>query len=152
MFGKRAHRHARIGLVCVVAIALPVAGCGKSESTASSGSEKAAFIERANAICEARSADIQANAHPYLQAKKMSLYIKAIKIIRHAVAPGLEREVLDIRALEMPEEDKGRIEAILTATEASVDRAFSHPTSNANPYAKSEALAAKYGLHACGAP
>ncbi len=140
------------GAVALLAV-LFVIGCGTGGESASNAPSKAAFLRQATAICEARSADIEAMTQPILRlASKISRYTMARKLAEDVARPGLRREILNIRALVPPEGDRDELEAIFSATEAAIDQAVGHPTSNRNPYIHSEALAAKYGLHACGHP
>jgi hypothetical protein len=157
----------------VVAIVLIVAGCGSSSgSSAGTGDEittssisKAQFIKKADAACEKGEKQIQVGIGA-LGAKKAreresegeenpepteADYAELIDLV---VAPNIENEIDEIRALGAPSGDEDQIKAFVDAREESIEIAERAPKlilrNSGKMYEQSDKLANEYGLKDCG--
>jgi hypothetical protein len=156
----------RIRAVAAMTIVLAltsVVGCGGTDQSSASNN-KAAFIHKANAICEAtRKALTSSEAFKVLREVKeetgKSGREAEAAFIPKWVVPKAEAEVEEIRSLGAPSGDEDRIEALLSSLEDVLETAKSHPKrylheqfTFKHPYRKVEKLATEYGIAACGQP
>lgn len=132
------------------------AGSGGDESSAQDeGESNAQFIAEANAICAKGTSEIQGQMQSYLT-RKVSKGEESVvqgEIVNEVVAPVLEGEIEDIRALGLPPGDEEQVEAIFTAMQAVIDQASDDPPAfmqQKEPFEEPEGLAKSYGLSACG--
>lgn len=148
--------------MAVAALAVVVvASCGSSGEAGSSGISKAAFIRKANAICEVT---------------QNKLLYKGIRVLRKLSRgrtkeetgdifvpkwffPIVEDEIEDVRALGAPSGDEAKIDAILDELQRVLDEDKANPKKFQEeqgefslPYRKVERLSKEYGIDACGHP
>jgi hypothetical protein len=117
---------------------------------------RADFVKRANAICAKTGARFLPEAIGIIAkgAKKPGFdtgKFGAISVSR-VLAPGLQAEADQIRALGVPSGDETQVNAILDALQKLTDEAKAAPARVAkapDPYAKVTKLAAEYGLTKC---
>lgn len=148
-----------IGLIAaVLALGLITGGCGGDSSTASI--TKAVFIKKADAACEKGNRRLQADFATYLKSGKAAKASEPTEadyseLVATVVAPNLEQEIEEIRALGAPSGDEEQVEAILEAREESIEKAEANPelmSGNGDElFTKPRKLAREYGLKVCGA-
>jgi hypothetical protein len=134
--------HARIAtaLAATFAIALILAGCGGSDSTASSLT-KAQFIKQADAIC--------AKTDKAVLAAISEAGVGERKVLIAGLQP-VQKEAEEISALGAPSGDEEAIAAIVAGIEAAVRKAENTSLPAAKgAFAKVDALSAKYGFDDC---
>lgn len=161
-------------LAALLALSLAlVAGCGdEEESTAGGGSSGASstasnsasgngqFAEEANAICERHKAQIAKRAR--------EVSVEAVPgdspptpaeisqgLLKKAVAPQLEAEAEEIRALEIPEESADQVDQMLASMQKTIVEGEKNPTAfsrEVQPFKAAEQLAKDGGMPACGGP
>lgn len=121
-------------------------------------SSKAEFIARANDVCAATKAEIDAKLLPILQANADGDWQDAEfeKMVDEVVAPGFEKQIRDLRALGAEQGASENVEVVATAIEEAVEQARQDPAAFAveekRPFVKPEELARKAGFAACGRP
>jgi len=144
-------------LAAAAVVALIVAGCGGSDSGNASTISKAAFVKKADAICQKGTERMQRaflsflNEHKDLKRPSKSEYEK---LVGSLLIPSVEREVKELRALGAPGEDEGTVNAIVNALEEGIETAENDPkavTNNSDViFGIASRLAGEYGLKACG--
>jgi hypothetical protein len=154
------------GGVCIAGIAAIVVaatGCGGGDSgQAASGSPlgKAAFVKKANALCEAsykkRLAAAQKAFREALKTSDKPRKELEYSIVRTIVAPRLQAQLDDLRALGAPRGDKKQVDAILDAVQELIDRVRVEPRAFfeavlhfKHPDARAHRLAGEYGIKEC---
>lgn len=152
----RRHPPGSVVLVTIAAVLL-IVGCGGSSQEATDNNAttaRADFIKKANAICRRENAAFNAKAASVLRhAAKQPEIVTKRELVKVAVAPTFEKEIEDIRAVQMPPEDKKQVAAILSAMHRAVVQLERNPLSRGPyPYRGVEDLAAGYGLSDCGHP
>jgi hypothetical protein len=143
-------------LVGALAIAI-VAGCGGGDDDGDSGSlTKAEFIKQADAICANGDKTISADFEDFAEEKGIKDEpdkAQQEEAIVEVVAPAVQEQADEIKALGAPDGDEKQIEAMLTAVEEGVEDLEENPsqlTEGKNPLAKGSKLARDYGLEKCG--
>ena len=147
----------------LAALALLIAGCGGGGGTSTTEStesqaplSKAAFIARADAICEVGNRESTdevtefakengfANGEPNKE--------QAEEIVSEVLVPNLERQADELRALGAPAGDEDKVEKILTSLEEKTGEIKKDPLSyfEGNSLEEPSQLEAAYGLNACG--
>jgi hypothetical protein len=145
-------------LVSALATAAVAAGCGEDDdgTTANPAPSKDEFIAEADRICAAGDKEIDADAGAILGAEardERPSPAQVKRIVDEAIAPGVQSQVDDIRALTPPEGDADQIAAFLEAAEAGVAALRDDPErliTDDDPLAEASRLAADYGLEVCG--
>jgi hypothetical protein len=142
----------------LLAVAALVSGCGGSgggDSTTTSVS-KAAFIKKADAVCQTNTQRMQRQILAVLKTKngirkpKPSEYERLVGTI---IVPAVQREIKDLRALPVPSGDEDRIDAMIGALEEGLETAENDPkaveaTSDV-VFGIFSRLAGEYGLTTC---
>jgi hypothetical protein len=140
----------RIRGAALMALALAAAGCGGDDDK---GPTKAAYIAKADAICKASDAKIEAAAGQIADpndAEAVKAFVTATLI------PNVEGQVKELRALDKPKDDADEIDAIYDAVEAGVAKGKSDPasllsaTTGVSPFADANTKAQAYGMKSCG--
>ena len=119
---------------------------------------KAEFVAMANALCEKQRKQSQAKLSEIFKGSQeteqpSSQQAGMRQIADEAVAPAMEAEAEELRALGAPSGDEEQVEAIATALESVAAEAREDPKAfvmNPNAMKKSEAAADAYGIGACG--
>ena len=157
-----------VALILLAGVAV-IAGCGGGDSDASGGGgstvdaastppgdgfSKAEYIDQANAVCAARSAEVKVKGQRlFKQIFRDPQPVAAKKMADQVIIPGFEGELNDLLALNVPTEGGNQVSAIYAAIRHMVNELKKDPTwGEFYPYTKAETLAAKYGLTACGHP
>lgn len=148
--------------VGALAIALIAGGCGGDDDTSTSSISKAAFIKKADAICQAGDKRVEAKLAAYLKENVVKeseesvseTNAKATEIAETAVIPAITREIEGLRALGAPSGDEDEIEAILEALEEGLERTEEDPATglrtNTELFRRAKGLSEEYGLAVCG--
>ncbi|HEX3324231.1 MAG TPA: hypothetical protein VHR65_03705 [Solirubrobacterales bacterium] len=139
-------------------ITLIAAGCGGNEEAAPAPITKAQFIKQADAACTKGNEHFQTLYEDYVKETKLDITKKRTaaqwaEIVEKVLAPPLEQEVAEVRALGVPKGDGGKIGAILGAIEEGLEKVEEDPSVAANTeeeFRKSYKLATEYGLRVCG--
>jgi hypothetical protein len=149
-----------IAIAVALAVAALLAGCGggSGDSSAAGGSiSKAAFIKKADAVCQKGTERMQRAILSFLkQHKDVKRPNKAQseELVGTAIVPSVETEIEELEALDVPDGDEDQVNAIIGALEEG------HETAEDNPeavVASSDAvfgifsrLAGEYGAEVCG--
>jgi hypothetical protein len=131
------------------------AGCGASTQPSTPPISKAAFHEKAEAICLATYASIKAKflafvkgkAHPFSSAREVREYAATVLV------PAKKAEVSRLHALGAPSGDEDRVAAIVNAYEEGIQRAEEDPreavSSTFGVFGTATERAEEYGLKNC---
>lgn len=135
-----------LGLMALLLVAIGAAGCGGEEHHLT----KAQFLKRGNAIC------VQAKAEQVKLAKgheKVLLGNPQVSDVLPIFLPPMQKELRRLEALDPPQGDQERVQAILDGIEWGVKDAKSDfldlYVKRADPFVRSDEKARKYGLDAC---
>lgn len=129
------------------------AGGGSSQDATT-----ASFKRKARAVCARQRAMMNGRAAAVLrQAGDEEVPARLTrKLFNRAVQPGLEAEVRELRALDAPDPRLAEgLGDLFQAIGATLDRIEADPAAFAvteRPFARSEAIASRYGLRGCGGP
>jgi hypothetical protein len=126
-----------------------------SADAGSSTPERAEFIKEADALCLRKGKDILDEIAEIAAPEGVDQATPAVleQIVEDALAPSLEAEIRELRALGPPAEDREEVEAVFAAIQTQVDRAREDPitfVAEGNPFEESQAVAREYGLKICG--
>lgn len=140
-------------------IVLVMAGCGGGgdSSTATVSVSKAAFIKKVDAVCQKGTERMQRAILVFLkQHKDVQRPNKAQseKLVGTAIVPSVKTELKELKALEAPEGDEERVDAIISALEEGLETAEGNPeavvASSDAVFGISGRLAGEYGAEVCG--
>lgn len=149
-------------LTCGVLAALPlaVAACGSDESDEQAAAiptpTKSEFIAQADEICATGDSQIDADAGSILGAESRDARPspkQVERIVDEAIAPGVQSQVDQIRALTPPEGDEEVIGEFLDSAEAGIEALREDPSrlvTDDDPFARTSQLASAYGFDVCG--
>jgi hypothetical protein len=114
---------------------------------------KAKFTQQANEICQATVKKILNGALPVVgkaeKESKAAGEAAETKVVSTIMAPALQEEAEEIRALGTPPGEEQQIEAILTAIQKLAEIGEQNPEKIAQSFASPSNLAERYGLSAC---
>jgi hypothetical protein len=139
--------------------ALVVTGCGGGgdSSTATVSVSKAVFIKKVDAVCKRGTERMQKAILDFLkQHRNVQRPNKAQseKLVGTAIVPSVKTELKELKALEAPEGDGDRVDAIISALEEGLETAEGNPeavvASSDAVFGISGRLAAEYGAEVCG--
>ena len=136
------------------------AGEGESSSGAEAqaeapvSKEKAAFITKANALCDKRRKKMQAKVGAILEGAQKGGSQEAVlqQMVEKAIAPGMEAEADGLRGLEAPPGDAAKVNAIaakIEGTVAELRKNLKLILSNVNVFADAQKAAREYGIGKC---
>jgi len=141
-------------------IALVGAGCGgsgDSSSTTTGSISKVAFIKKVDGVCQKGTERMQRAILVFLkQHKDVKRPNKAQseKLVGSAIVPSVKTELKELKALDVPEGDEERVEAIISALEEGLETAEANPeavvASSDAVFGISGRLAGEYGAEVCG--
>jgi hypothetical protein len=151
------HRRSLGVLASALVVALLAGGCGGSSSddTATASISKAAFIKKANAICEKSAEKLHTDFLAFYEPGNNSKTPKAEseEYIEKVVRPDFTQQTTEISALGAPDGSEDQVEALVAAVEEGLVKAEAKPTelvtANAELFANAIKLATAYGLDAC---
>jgi hypothetical protein len=144
----------------VAAVILAVAGCGGGSDSSTPSITKAQFIEKADASCKKNEEQIRADFNTYVKEHEKEALTNPTEedfanLVDAVIAPSLEQEVEEIRALGAPKGEEDQVEAILAATEEGREQAEEDSKAavqgSTAGLEKATKLAREFGLKACGA-
>lgn len=145
-------------------VAAAITGCGSSadgEEGATESITKAAFIEKADAICEATDDAQRAAEGPFFKANRSKesggpreLEEKYVVVVG---LPPIQIAAEELGDLPVPNGDEETIDAIVSSLEEAVDEAREDPGSmlekdSVGPFKRVFELAKDYGFKACARP
>jgi hypothetical protein len=155
--------HRLIALLCgACALALFAAGCGGGgDNTSSTASlTKAQFIKKADGICESAEEKLESEFESFakqhnLSEKQPPTQKESAEAAETILLPSIEGQVEDIRALGAPSGEEQKVEELLAAVEAGVEKGKQDPVAfieeeGDNPLNKANKMAREYGLKVCG--
>ncbi len=146
--------------VGVVAIAAIVAGCGSSSDDETSSLTKAQFVARADAICKKGNAEIESEFEAFAEKNNIDENEEPSKaqqaeLSETILAPNVQNQADEIRALEAPSADEDEVSAMLDSLDEGVEEVEANPqapfeSKQPNPFGPANKLATEYGLKVCG--
>jgi hypothetical protein len=155
----RVHPGRPILLCTFLAAASAAAGCGGGGSEDSTPPPtKAAFIKRADAICEKTDTTQKAAFKVFSQKNPNAAGRSGEEEVVVVVGlPPVRTEVKELAALPTPGGDEEKIAAILRGIEEAVKEGEAEPSTmlkkgSSGPFAPVERLAREYGFKACAFP
>jgi len=153
-----------IAALIALLLAFAAAGCGSSgsnEVTVKTGSlSKAAFIAKADAICEAARTEFLAKYTKFLEAHRSVVNsedeagkeVLLSEIIDSILAPNIEGQVTRISKLGAPEDFAPEVENFLNALQGRMDKALDNPqafTTTPTPFVQAENIARQATMNGC---
>lgn len=153
----RARRYAVCSfLASSILVSSLMVGCGGSSSTAASGSSKASFVKKANAVCdaavEARSRAIEAVSTEIAESgKKTSIKAERRRLVEDAIAPADTKMVVGLERLTPSAGDEKVIGKIVRGLGEGIEKIEAEPELAFEPVVITHAdvLAERYGLPEC---
>jgi ABC-type lipoprotein release transport system permease subunit len=143
--------YATLAAAAVLALGVIAAGCGSSDDNDSSTSDltKAAWIAKADAICQQGNQEIEQAAKEQFGNEKPSA-ADVQQFARGVALLGTQDQVDKIRALGAPSGDEDEVNKILDTVQADIDKAKEAGDIENSTFADGNALARQYGLKVCG--
>ena len=146
-----------LGTLAILLIAAAGCGGGSDDLSASANAiSKAAFIKKADAICQKGSERMAGSFVKYLKKGEITHPSKAVqeKLVVKVLVPSVRQEVKEFQALGAPSGDEDRVAEIVKALEEGVETAEGNPEAVANSsdvvFGIASRLAGEYGLEICG--
>ncbi len=161
-YGPRMHSKllvAALALACCLAAA---AGCGgdddagKAKTATTPPLTKAQYIDRADKICQASTAQLKAAGVKLAGGREGKLsQAQIVTFLKDSSVPTYEQMLERLRALRPPPDDAGALDAYLASLANAIDTVKADPAKYAKPTAPdpfddSNARAERYGLKVCG--
>ena len=144
---------ATLALIAVFALGVIAAGCGGGDDnsdTTTTSLTKAAWIAKADAICQQGNQEIdQAARQQFGNQKPTAADVQ--KFATETALPNTQSQVDKIKALGAPSGDEDQVNKILDTVQADIDKAKSAGDIEESTFADGNALAKQYGLKVCGA-
>jgi hypothetical protein len=145
-----------IGALLAVA---SIVGCGSGEdpSTTTGAVSKAAFVKKADAICKQGIERMQRQIFAELRTKNGIRKPRPSEyeaLVGKIIVPSVRTEIHQLRALEIPDGDEERVDAMIGALEEGLETAEDNPEAVAASsdvvFGIASRLAGEYGLTVCG--
>ena len=151
-------------LIAALAALLSAAGCGSSsgdEVTVETGSlSKAAFIKKADTICQAARTELIAKFFDYLKTHKElagredvnAQRAVATQTVNLILVPNVEGEIEQISGLGAPDDYASEVEVFLNALQERLDKVHENPalaSATAAPFKQASDTAKKAGMIGC---
>jgi len=147
-----------------LACAGAAAGCGggddddPAKTTTTPPLTKARFIDRADKICQASTAQLKAAGVKLTAAAKQTGRLpqeQVVTFLQDTSVPIYERMLERLRALRPPPDDAADLDGYLASLAKGIDAVKADPTTYAkttapDPFEDSNARARRYGLEVCG--
>jgi predicted small secreted protein len=150
-------------IAAVIVAALLAAGCGGGSDDSSGGESisKEEFIVKADAICEKGSKRMEAELFKFLRKNRTGGTLRKPsveqneKFIVTILIPNLKREIDELEALDVPDGDEEKIDALITALEEGLETAEDDTATVAAGtsdivFGIASRLAGEYGAEVCG--
>lgn len=140
-----------LGLVAVLAAALPAAGCGGGDDDELT---KAEFITQADAICKKAHDEFEQAFNQAFAGNQQPSQAELNKFAESTLVPGVQGEIDDISELNPPSADEDQVNAIIDAVQGGVnkikaDPGVLSPQVKFDPQKKGHQLAREYGMKEC---
>jgi FtsZ-interacting cell division protein ZipA len=158
--GDQVNKGLIAAFVGVVAIAAIVAGCGGSSDDETSSLTKTQFIAQADAICKKGNTEIESEVESFaekngIEENEEPSKAQQAEVSETILAPNIENQAEEIRALEAPSGDEDEVSAMLDSLEEGVEEVEANPqapfeSKQPNPFGAANKLAGEYGLRVCG--
>jgi hypothetical protein len=130
-----------------------LAGCGSSSSTSGSSISKAAFIKKADALCESGNKEQSAALRAFEENEATPQTTEA-EIITKIMLPHIKRTMERFAELEPPSGEEAKIEALVAADMKAIEVGLKNPGVFANgettPFKEGTSLSKTYGFKVCG--
>ena len=149
-------------LLATVAALILAAGCGSSsndEVTVQTGSlSKAAFIKKADAICEAARTEFLAKYTTYVKGHKSDIVDPQKQdavlgeVLETILAPNIETQITQISELGAPSAYAPEVADFLNALQTRLDKAKENPaglTTTPTPFVDAENVARRAAMNGC---
>ncbi len=166
MNGYRPRMHRKLLPAAVaLACALAAAGCGdddggdKAKTTTTAPLTKAQYVERADKICQATTAQLKKEGAKLSAgaAKTGNLppQDEIVMFLRNTSVPTYERMLASLRVLPPPPDDAAELDGFLASLANAIDTVKEDPakyskTSAPDPFDDANARAQRYGMEICG--
>lgn len=142
-------------LIVLSGVIAAVAGCGgsgDSSTVTTSSLSKAAYVKKANALCEEARQEALAYRLPSGQEEEGP---KAVTLTVHqGILPPIQRAMGEVRELGAPKGDEPKVEAILVGNEKAVEKAegmkFTSLGDMEEVFLSTAEKARGYGIKNCG--
>ena len=139
-------------LAAAIAVAGIAAGCGGGDEagdTTTTSLTKAAWIAKADAICQQGNQEIeQAARQQFGNGKPTAAEVRDFGT--GTALPNTQTQVDKIRALGAPSGDEDQVNKILDTVQADIDKAKAAGDVQDSTFSDGNALAEQYGLKVCG--
>lgn len=143
-----------VALIALLALAGLIAGCGgggDSTTVTTSSLSKAAFVKKANAICE----EGRSQALAYKPASEKGSEKQVVTATIHeGILPAIQEAMEEVRELGAPEGDEAKVEAIIVGNEEMVERAkgksYKYLAEMEEDFLPIAEKARSYGIDGCG--
>lgn len=148
-------------LAGALVLAATALGCGSNSNSSSTASlTKPEFVKKANAICASGEKEIEGEFETFAKAHNLSKgkppsRAEAEEAANTILIPKVEKQVKEIRALGAPEGESAKVDEILSAVEAAIEKAKQDPAAfieeeGKGVFADANRMAREYGLTTCG--
>jgi hypothetical protein len=146
--------NASMTALVVLALAGIAVGCGSSSnnnSTSTASLTKAQWIAKADAFCQAGTAQTNAAGTQQFGNQKPS-QAQIQQFATTTIIPGIQSQVDKIKALGAPVGDEQQVNTLISTVQADLDKAKSDPSlvTQGNAFSDANKLAQQYGLKVCG--
>jgi hypothetical protein len=169
--GGPGSRRLLAAIVCAVACALVIAGCGSSGSDSGSSDaadsplSKAAYVKSADAICAKAAKEVEAQFAAYLKKNGIKEIGESgessaeteehvLDAMETVAIPAFNRQIEELSALEAPSELKAKAGEFIAAAETAIEKGEGKPlliyTSQDKLFARSDKVANELGFQVCG--
>ena len=150
-------KHLVIG--AAVAATLALAGCGSKDAgaagsptspTTAAALTHADFVTKANAICQAGNAKVDAAAKNFADPQNPT-QAEIIDATKNVLVPTFSDELDQLRALTPPPEDAAKVTELESELDKAISAANADPVAalGGNAFAKANTLAGQLGLTVC---
>ncbi len=154
MTHRRGFSNAGSGFAILLMLFVGLGGCGIGDpEPAGDALTRAEFTEEANGICEQANEELRQAMIDAFGPGRQPDDEAGIRFTRDVWVPSLRRQDKDLRALEWPEADRQRIEAMLRGITAAADRVEADPgLASEGPFDDVTRKLTEYGIGPCGSP
>ena len=139
----------------LVVLALTVVGCGDSGGATTDVLSHAQFVEQANAICQ----ELQEERNEVLKREisrlepgQQATETQKIEAVRNAILAQYEEMTSGLKSLGAPKKDEEKVDAIVSAMEATVEDVEANPSLAArsgSQFVEANKLNEEFGLTSC---
>jgi hypothetical protein len=151
----------RLASAALAAAVLAIAGCGGDDETTTSETvsttggfslSQDAFVDQANALCQAGNRSIAKAANATFTGQKPSQ--AQLEAYAKVAVPAIQTQIDAIRALPAPEELQDQVKDFLDTAQDDLDKVKADPSlfaaGDTDPFANTNQAASELGLDECG--